>query len=144
MNQKQRDLLCKMVSKEAGKIRSFIEKKFPLLGRHGNPSVSQYCVADIETEEAEALPPNLLREYQQLKKRHDRLNKEERDIKTEYYKWYKQLEAHCTKEETRKNEAVTKLNNAVDKATIDVQFAEDADQVRDVLSGLPSVDELLS
>jgi len=133
-----------MVSKEAGKIRSFIEKKFPLLGRHGSPSVSRYCIWDVETEEAEALPSNLLKEYQQLKKRHDRLKKEEKAIKTEYDTWYKQLEVHCTKEETRRNEAVTRLNSAVDKATIDVQFAEDADQVRDVLSGLPSVDELLS
>lgn len=140
MNQKQRDLLCKMLAKRAEKLKSELGERFFLLNVN-----KYYFTRDIDSN-----PKMLDLIIAKQRKLYNKLRKEKRALDEQQDKLRNQMDQLCDEleEEGKKqkklmNLAVVKLTEAVENSVVKIQFAEGAEDAQAILAGLPSVEDLI-
>ncbi len=140
MNQKQRDILCRMVKTRAEEIDKELQKQFPkYFPRYSIESAFESNPVLVKT-----VSQKLRKEHDLLKAENDELDRKEKQLKKKWDKLFEQLETHFEKLKKSKKAAIATLNGATEQAIIDIQFAEDADAARAILDGLPSLEDLTS
>lgn len=149
MNQKQRDLLCKMLTKGANKVKSELSARFPLqsleAGYSGGLKITRYGVKhSMDRDKAATLPVAERNRYAALKKKGKKLAEQEDALNSEWDVFAARLEELRQEERVLQKRAIERLEEAIQQATIKVQFAEDAEQAQAILTSLPSVADLLS
>ena len=148
MNQKQRDLLCKMLKERADKVKASLVSKFFLLTNNHNGCIS--CLVDSYRLDLDDQPKILAQISNKQRKLYEKLCKERKDIEKrerELFKVMNELkEELCMEGKKQKkylNAAIIKLTDAITQSVIQIQFAESAEEAQKILSGLPSAEELI-
>jgi len=143
MNQKQRDLLCKMVDREVKKIHSRIIAQFPILEKtYGNRY--RYMIVHMSNDIIKALPSDLRKTYALLKRRDEEIRQKENKLDNDCEKWDSDFDEYRKKEVAKSEKMFRRLEEAAHSATIDIQFAENADEARKIIANLPTVEQLIS
>ncbi len=147
MNQKQRDVLCRMLEKEAEKLSSHLSEKFPLLNNYGNiptTGITRYSLKNgLSGEYSASLSPKQHNKYRSLYKKQESLKEKERALDIEWDSLVQEIEKDQLGQIQRIQSGKAKLSEALRMGIIQVQFAEDAGQVEEILKSLPSIDQLL-
>lgn len=146
MNQKQRDILCKMITEEVDALKSQLEKQFPL----SNVSIGTYQLQRGSfhnsrwTTAVKSLPKAIKVKHDRLFARQEKMRDMEKKIEKEWESLRDEIVLVQSLEITHRGEVFEKLNAAAKTAVIETQFASDAEQVKVILQTLPSVDQLMS
>jgi len=143
MNQKQRDMLCKMVEGRAAKIRAQLDttnglKCFGDLGPY--QSILSHRFDD---ESIGQLPKRLRDRFNQLRQRRSKLDVEETALQHDIEHLAIDVAPLIREKSDAIKEAKARLTDEVQKAVLQIQFAENAEQAEAILNSLPSVESLL-
>lgn len=170
MNQKQRDLLCKMLTKRAEKLKSELVSQFFLLTK-GYGGRTTCCLENYRLDLSDK-PKILARISSKQRKTYEKLQKEQnaiderkkvfrntiderekvfRNAIDESEKVFRKAidalkEELCEEGEKQKKllrVANQKLIEVTETSIVEIQFAEGAEQAQQILSGLPSVEDLI-
>lgn len=151
MNQKQRDILCRMLDKRAREIIEEVDRKLGTTeegsGRYRYPkSVSPYNLTTDETAKslAEKLSGANKKEWRKYLVDRAKLDKEEQKLKDRSQKLVELLTTILETNKNRLKSITCQVKNSVEQATIKIQFAEDVEQAKTILESLPTVEQLLS
>lgn len=140
MNQKQRDILCKMVEEDASRLKKQVRKSLPLL----RITHDRYPLKHYDTDKLCELPASALRRHKTLRNKQKSLEDQAESLNEEWGNLVKDMEQIFEAEEQRRISACLKVNDAVRTAIIDIQFATDAAQAHKILSSLPDISELIA
>lgn len=146
MNQKQRDILCGMINGKAKKLKEQLSDMFPLqkLAPGYSGDITRYEVSSKMGEDAlRGLPTEWRRKHASLIARRKNLSKQENALNDDWDVLAKVVQKVCLEEKVSAEHADENLTNAVQRAVIKIQFAEDTEQVNEILGSLPSVEQLL-
>lgn len=143
MNQKQRDLLCKMVEKKTEKIKRSLGERFPLLCVRGTAIIGRYDRKCLDLSKFATIPQIWKKRWESLKSRTDKLDAEYSALDKDWDAWSEKIDEFSEEERDRKEKAMNNLNDFVTKAIIGIQFAENASQAEAILSSLPTVEQIL-
>ena len=140
MNQKQKDLLCKMLNGRARVIKEKLKKRFALA------STNRYNIrhaVDDNPECLKELSGDQRRVYDSLTEHSKRLDKEQEDLTKRWDALIDAITADQEEAKKQKEDACTALSDALEDAILKVQFANNEEQAREIVNSLPSVRELL-
>jgi len=147
MNQKQRDLLCSMLRKEAAKISEELDSEFlpDKVDRYSRTDhISLYEAKGMTIENMKGISGELLRQFKTLKSKETGLRKQEKALDDKWSQFTDQLMEAKRTQLYQKSMAKCALAKAVDSAIIEIQFAEDAEEAKKILASLPGVAELMA
>ena len=138
MNQKQRDLLCKMLKDKCDSLENDLKKRFPI-------APSRYSCRQQEFEDkVGTLPPGPRKQFEWFRKREIKLQDQQNTLTKEWDKLFVVIQDHCDKQQLVKKSAEKKLKTALDESVIQIQFADDANTAKAILKNLPTIEELVS
>jgi len=140
MNQKQRDILCKMVKDQVCDTMSQLEKYFP---KHCNRYEVGRWLKDNPSA-TKILGNSLVAKHNDLSKQADKLSKEQEKLGKKWDDLNDQINDQVAKQQKVRRSAIAKLNKSLEEAVISIQFADNADTAKAILAGLPTVEDLLS
>ena len=143
MNQTQRNLLCKMVQEEADKVKAACNNKYPFNAKHGEYRFSRHSWGRASDQAIAALPPEHAKTYKKLEQRCSQLDKEQKKLDTEWDKFEESVEKIRKAAKAKHRRAIERLEAAVRQATLQIQFAENAEDAHRILNSLPSAEQLL-
>lgn len=154
MNQKQRDILCGMINGKAKKLKEQLSDMFPLqklcesstrfLATSYSGDITRYEVSSKMGEDAlRGLPTEWRRKHASLIARRKNLSKQENALNDDWDVLAEVVQKIRLEEKVSAEHADENLTNAVQRAVIKIQFAEDTEQVNAILDSLPSVEQLL-
>jgi len=143
MNQKQRDLLCKMLETEADKINGEINEKFPLSKRclggwyvHSDKDRIAKLTKHMSKDDQDEFAA-LMEETKALREKQDALDKAWR-------RWFDDTQHYLLAQGGVVRQAKQKLRQHVDSKIIEIQFATNADEAKTILGGLPTAEDLIA
>ncbi len=140
MNQKQKDLLCKMLQGKSDDLKRLIEVKTI-------PSPYRYGILGMPKDNKRffaSLPDRDKKRHAMLASRSKDLDKQKATLDKDWDALYRHLSTIHDKHETKGTAARDKLSKATEKAVIDIQFAANAEDANRILGSLPTIRELLS
>ncbi len=143
MNQKQRDLLCKMVEAEAARTSTLLNERFLLTGSHGRCVTSRYTDFRIADDKLGGVPANLREQHAALKRQQQKRDIEKKKLDKAWDAWCGNIEICAQQEMAKKNAAKMKLIGALRDAVIDIQFAENATEAKSIINSLPTVAQIM-
>jgi len=138
MNQKQRDLLCKLVETRRESIEKEIRDLYPGI------SANRYNIEHLSFEQKRLMPPKLGTVFSKLKARAETLRNRQNILNGEWDALVGQLKSHLDEQNEKVNEALERLRDAVNSTVLQIQFADDADTAQNLLDSLPSAKDLVS
>lgn len=143
MNQKQKDLLCKMLNDKAKKTRALLSTHFPALRDEQDMTGSYGRCRSLRDDVAKSLPKTIAARYVLLEKEEEKLEIVRDKLQARWDDFKEQIRLFCKDEQEKRNAADDKLDKAVAQAIIKIQFAEDAEEVQGLIEDLPTVDQLV-
>jgi len=143
MNQKQKDLLCKLLQTEADKTKKLLLNKFPLVSERSYYNAFPGHPSEIAEELLEALPSAIVKAYRILNRRNTVLNDAVAKLTKDWKAWQKTAALHEDAQKDGLHDAKERLMAAVSHAVIDIQFVEDAETAKAIINSLPTVDQLV-
>ena len=143
MNQKQKDLLCKMLRDRADKIKEELQGKLPLSSVRLNYDGRVSTRAIREEENELGLSGSFEKRRKALVKRDESLERQKSLLCKDWEKLADEVGEIREVEVEKFLKAKNRLTEAIEHAVVNIQFAESADDARAVLDGLPDASELL-
>lgn len=143
MNQTQKNLLCKMLNDKAKAIQNQLEDNLFIVKTQWDGTIDTYRIEEKLSQSQSILSSHKKEYYLSLKQKIDKLASERDKLQCKLRTWCGNLKTYCYNQISIKNRATSKLNNKVQEAIVEVQFAENAEQAKEVLNSLPTVDQLL-
>lgn len=140
MNQKQKDLLCTMLMKRAKTIRDELDGHFCLVG------CDEYSIKrtfERNPQVIKTLTPTHQKTFSKLMQRRKKLDAEQTLLSNQFSLFYDEIRQNQKPQRESRDSANTKLSIAVEQAILEIQFAENADQVKLILESLPSAEQLM-
>ncbi len=139
MNQKQRDILCKMVKERSDVLERELGKQFPQKRGYNIENLRDYAGDFFAT-----LGKSLTKAFDSLNSKQKELDEKEKNLKSKWNEYEKMVEAHEEQIMESKRIAVGKLSAAVGNAVVEIQFAEDVQGAKEILNSLPTLADLTS
>ncbi|KKN99054.1 hypothetical protein LCGC14_0143000 [marine sediment metagenome] len=138
MNQKQRDLLVKMLQGRAKVLERELDKQFPKKRGYRIQDIQEYA-SDFVAKLCRSLTKTL----ESLASKQTKLDQEQKQLDSKWDEFEKAVESYEGQLMTSKRIAVNKLSTAMDNAIVEIQFAEDVEVAKAILGSLPSLDQLI-
>ena len=127
-----------MLNSRAKEIQQLLCDKFPV------ETISQHSYRrELNDNVLKALPKSLANQYCVIEKMRAQIKELEGKLDDKWEKLREGINTISKEQEVVKNKAQDRLKEAVDNATIEIQFAESACDAHDILSSLPTISELL-
>jgi DNA repair exonuclease SbcCD ATPase subunit len=144
MNQKQKDLLCKMLNGKAEELKKQLSDQLPLINKW-RCGIGKYDIkhCSVDDEIVDYAPTATQKKLRSLQRRRDKIEEQEKALDKEWEAVAEEMNAMRSAQDKKKHSAITKLSKAVESAVVDIQFAADAEATKGILSSLPTVEELL-
>ena len=140
MNQKQKDLLCRMLTTKTKDLQTQIDGQFP-------SCVSRWQIANLETNNPKtfkSMSDTDRATFNTLKEQSGELDKARKKLDAQWDRLHKKIGTQVEKGWATKRKATIKLTQATEEAIISIQFAENADDAKKILEGMPTIDQLIA
>lgn len=140
MNQKQRDVLCGMLKKKADKLARKLDDNFCLCSER-EYSIRHTLLSNVDSREQ--LTGQQRKYLKGLETRWEKIEQMKKLVDNDWRKLSDEIMENVQQTRKAKTGAVHKLSLALDKAILQVQFAEDAEQAKNIIESLPTVEQLM-
>ena len=140
MNQKQRDLLCKMLDENQKTVKRQLNDHYPVFS--GRYSIGEE-MRDKDSPLLGVVGSAIKTRCSKIVKKIDEHDKHRETLHEQKNVIIDQLETICDEQRKKKEAAVSKLASAFGDAVVQIQFAEDAEQAKAILGSLPTMDQLI-
>lgn len=129
MNQKQRDLLTRMVAERRESVLRFLRWKKTLC--HLHPS----DLWNDDSDGSNEIPPDLEPEYLELRQKG-------RELVARWAKLCSKQDRAIKVEERKHSSELQKVKRSFEGAILKIQFAEDAEEAQKILDSLPKAEDV--
>lgn len=140
MNQRQKDLLTQQYSQKC------VELKRQLKDRFDCSNLTVYSIrrhtGNLDKGSGQLSRANM-KKYEQLMIEQNRLTSLEKDLSYEWETFTNSLKNHINNQDALHERALNRLSVISDRTIIQIQFAEDMDEVEQILDSIPSIEKLI-